>query len=132
MKHPQQSEHALQVAIAEYLGWVVKPPVWWTGIDHAAQLSPRYGAMRKKRGVKRGIADFLIIAPGPNVLWIEVKRGDGRLSLAQKEFAEAMHAVRAWCVLVRSVEEVQRALHFVMQEKGRESPRPFPDSIPIP
>ena len=108
-----QSEHALQIAIAEYLGWVLHPPVWWSGIDHAAKLSPRYGAQRKARGVKRGIADFLIIAPGPNILWIEVKRGDGRLTPEQRDFAAAMHAVNAWCVLCRSVEEVGKALDYV-------------------
>lgn len=111
------SEHALQKAIAEYLGWVLHPPVWWTGIDHAAKLSPRYGADRKARGVKKGIGDFLIIAPGPNVLFIEVKTATGRMTPEQREFAEAMHAVQAWCVLCRSVEEVGRALDFIRVPK---------------
>lgn len=111
---PVETEHALQIKIAEYLGWVLHPPVYWTGIDHAAKVSPRYGADRKKRGIKRGIADFLIIAPGPNVLWLEVKREKGgSLTPEQKDFAVAMHGVKAWCVLVRSVEEVGKALDYI-------------------
>lgn len=106
-------EHPLQKAIAEWMDWVLKPPIYWTGIDHAAKLSPRYGKKRKERGVKKGIADFLVIAPGPNVVWLEVKREDGgSLTQEQKDFATAMHAVKAWCVTVRSVAEVERALRF--------------------
>jgi hypothetical protein len=106
-------EHPLQVAIAEWMGWCLPPPIWWTGIDHAAKVSPRYGAMRKKRGIKKGIADFLVIAPGPNVVFLEVKREDGgSLTPEQKDFAASMHAVQVWCVTVRSVEQAERALRF--------------------
>jgi hypothetical protein len=116
------SEHTLQVAIAQYLGWVLQPPVWWTGIDHAAKLSPVYGALRKRRGVKRGIGDFLIIAPGPNVLFIEVKNETGRMTPEQREFAAAMHACQVWCVLCRSVEEVAKALDYIRVPKTGEEP----------
>lgn len=126
----RREEHALQVAIADFLGWTLAPPIWWTGIDHAAQLPTkvnpktgrRYsiqGQIRKRRGVKKGIGDFLIIAPGPNVLWIEVKREDGgSLTPEQKAFADAMHAVKAWCVTCRSVAEVERAVRFVLKQEA--------------
>lgn len=115
MKPPVLSEHALQIQVADYLDVVLKPPAWWTAIDHAAKLGVRQAAMRKRRGVKRGLADFLIVSPGPinspDIFWIELKRpGGGSLSQAQKDFAWLMGRCRVPVHVCRSLEEVQRAL----------------------
>lgn len=117
MKAPVVSEHALQRAVKQFLDVVVQPPYWYTAIDHAAKMGPRQAAARKARGVKRGIADILVMGPGPNVLWIELKRKGGQQTPEQREFAEAMFQCQAWYVLCRSVEEVQGALEFVKMKK---------------
>lgn len=118
------SEHALQAAVAEYLDWVLRPPIWWTAIDHAGKLPPRQAAMRKKRGVKRGLPDILIIAPGPNVLGIELKRPGkgGSQSPEQLEVETGFHGCKAWYVLCRSVEEVGKALDFIKVPRAQHAP----------
>lgn len=113
-KLPTISEHALQKQIAGYLQQALQPPVWWSAIDHAGKLGPRQAAARKARGVKRGIADFLVMAGhalGPRVLWIELKRpGGGGLSPWQKEFAAAMFRCGIPHFVCRSLEEVRAAI----------------------
>jgi hypothetical protein len=107
------SEHALQKAVAGFLQAVLCAPYYWTAIDHAARVSPRQGADRKRRGVKRGIADFLVMAPGPRVLWIELKRDTkaAKQSDEQIDFEEAQRACGADYVICRSVQDVQFAVY---------------------
>jgi hypothetical protein len=121
VKLPIASEHTLQKHVVQFLNTVIHPPFWWTSIDHAAKLSPRQAAARKARGVKRGIADILVMGPGPNVLWIELKRDHKSATLTpeQREFADAMLGCKAWFVLCRSVSEVAKALDFV--KRGRKT-----------
>jgi hypothetical protein len=104
-------EHSLQVAVAHMLELVLEPGVtWWSALDHAAQLSPRYGAERKRRGVKRGLPDFIVMAKGMNVIGFELKTEKGRLSpdqvLVQTSWAVMGHDIYT----VRSLEEVQEIL----------------------
>lgn len=114
---PAISEAALHRAVAEFLGWTLHPPVVWTTIGHGGGGRVR-GAQLKAMGVKPGWPDILIIAPsahGPNVLGIELKRPGkgGSQSPEQRMVETAFHGCRAWYVLCRSVEEVQRAIAFV-------------------
>jgi len=120
---PIPSEHALQKAVAEFLGHVLCAPYYWTGIDHAARISPRQGADRKARGVKKGIADFLIMAPGPRVLWIEMKRDtkSAKQTDEQIEFEAAQLACLASYVICRSVQDVQSAVYSWRRNELREA-----------
>lgn len=111
-------EHALQKQVADHLASVLRPPVWWSAIDHAAKLNPRQGAERKRRGVKRGIADFLIMWPGAefhtNVLWIELKRAKGgSLTPEQRAFADDMLPCNTLVSVCRSIESVDKALEAI-------------------
>ena len=116
------SEHALQVAVAHMLQVVLDPErTWWSAIDHAAKLSPRYGADRKRRGVRAGMPDFILMqqqAPFPHrsmypaVFGIELKTDKGTLSPAQKDCAAAWLAMGHVIYVARSLEEVQEILEF--------------------
>lgn len=117
---PSISEHALQTAVADYLAAVIRPPMYWTSLDHAGKLEPRQAAMRKRRGVKKGIADIMIVAPGPRLLFLELKRPGARQSPEQAVFERAMADCGAWYVVCNSVEGVQKALAFL----GIVKPRP--------
>jgi hypothetical protein len=117
------SEHALQKAVAVLLQAVLCAPYYWTGIDHAGRLSPRQGADRKARGVKKGIADFLVMAPGPRVLWIEMKR-DTRAAKQSDEqigFEIAQQMLGASYVICRSVSDVQAAVYAWRRNELREA-----------
>jgi len=86
----------------------------WSSIDHAAQLSARYGADRKRRGVKRGIPDIILMAQGRQpvalVIGIELKVGKGSLSPEQKEVRDAWIAMGHQHYVARSLPEVHEIL----------------------
>jgi hypothetical protein len=108
----RQVEHGLQVAVARLLELCLDPALtWWSGIDHAARLGARYGADRKRRGVKRGIPDFLILVKGQPALGIEIKSETGRVSPEQKELRDDWRAIDHRYVICRSLGEVQQALN---------------------
>lgn len=103
-------------AVAEYLAVVLQPPVIWTTLDAGAgKMRARTARQRKNRGVKAGWPDILVIAPGPNVLGIELKRpgSGGRQSPEQAEVERAFFGCKAWYVLCSSVESVRKALDFI-------------------
>jgi hypothetical protein len=111
---PAISEAALHRAVAEYLDWVLKPPVIWTSLDAGAgKMSIKTAQQRKLRGVKKGWPDILIIAPGPNVLGIELKIKGNYQSPEQRGVEEGFCALRIQYSVCRSVEEVGKALDFI-------------------
>ena len=114
---PKISEATLHKQVADYLNMVIRPPAVWTTIAHGGGGRIR-GAMLKARGLKRGWPDIIIIAPGPNVLGIELKRsGGGSQTADQRQVETAFHGCKAWYVLCRSLEEVQVAVAFVLDRK---------------
>lgn len=107
------SEHALQVAVAHMLQIVLDPErTWWSGIDHAAKLSARYGGDRKRRGIRPGLPDFIIMPQNMPVLGIELKTNKGKLSPPQIETAVAWIHMGHNIHVARSLEEVQEILEF--------------------
>lgn len=113
-KLPVVSEATLHKYVAEYLDMVIRPPMVWTTIAHGGGGRVR-GAQLKARGLKPGWPDILIIAPGPNVLGIELKAKGGSQTPEQRAVETAFHGCKAWYVLCRSVEEVSKAVHFVLK-----------------
>lgn len=119
MKKRRNLEHALQVAVAQYLAVALRPPTIWTSLDAGAgKMSPITAALRKARGVKAGWPDILVIHPGrmPNmatVLGIELKAGKGRTSPAQEDVCLVMRSAGANYAVCRSVDEVADVLFVV-------------------
>lgn len=110
------TEHELHRDVARHLRAVLSPPIIWTTLDAGAgKMRGRTATQRKNRGVKPGWPDILIIAPGPNVLGIELKTESGHHDANQIAVECAFHQCRAWYVLCRSVEEVERAVAFVLK-----------------
>lgn len=77
---PQPEEIDLQVAVADLLNALVKPPAeWWPMPVGHVQLAPAQAARLSRIGVKRGYPDIFVLFEGR--LWgIELKRRGGRLS----------------------------------------------------
>lgn len=108
-------EHALHVAVARYLALALKPPVWWSSIDHGAgKMSAAAAGRRKARGVRKGLPDILVMSPiddtGTIVLGIELKAGNGRQSDAQRDLEEAFLGCEAEYTVCRSIADVADAL----------------------
>lgn len=108
----QQLEHGLQLECTRWLGAHLGPNVAWSAIDHAAKLTKRQGAERKRRGVKTGLGDYVFVIP-PNGQHgeIELKRptrqpSRSRQSQAQLDWEAAITASGALYVVCRSLPEV--------------------------
>jgi hypothetical protein len=107
------SEHALQVAVVHMLQVVLDPErTWWSAIDHAAKLSKRYGGERKRRGVKAGLPDFILMWMDDNLIGIELKTAKGTVSPAQSDVATSWTLMGFGVFVARSLEEVQEILEF--------------------
>ena len=107
----KQSEHRLQVAVSHMLTVVLDPAqTWWSALDHGAGwMTPASAGLRKARGVKRGLPDFVILFKS-GLLGIELKSDKGRLSPEQVETAEAWMALGHHIAVARSLEDVQEIL----------------------
>jgi hypothetical protein len=136
------AEHDLQKAVADYLRLALRPPVFWTSIDHGAAAMGRAAAgIRKARGVKAGLPDVWLFVPadmvrhlvmstkhpgypknpfewGPpeprasRVIAIELKVGRGKLSDEQVGVHADLQLAGVVCRVARSVDDVQRILEL--------------------
>lgn len=81
------SETAFQIAVVR----------WWNALEildgsflfHCPNGGKRdilTASIMQSMGVRRGVADLVIIRPAGNVNWLELKHGDGKLSKDQLEF----------------------------------------------
>jgi len=90
MGRHSSEEHAEQRIVAAYLRDALKPPVFWTAIDHATQ-SEAEGGRKKAMGVKDGLADLWLFVPSapPSlttlVICIEMKRKELPVGLFRKK-----------------------------------------------
>ena len=109
----KQSEHALQVACAHMLAVVLDPAqTYWSALDHGAGwMTPASAGLRKARGVKRGLPDFIILFKN-GLLGIELKSDKGRLSSEQIQTAYAWMKLGHTIAVARSLEDVQEILEL--------------------
>lgn len=100
------TEHSIHKAIWQYLeyslphGWIVFHP-------NQNARSKVSAARAKALGFKAGIPDLIIIGPGGQALFAEVKTAKGRLSDPQKEFASYCDDWLVPHAVVRSVEDAE-------------------------
>ena len=108
MTRRQHPEEALQRTVAAYLDLALPYGCWWTTIPAGGGGKVR-GAHLKAMGYKPGTPDILVILRG-QALWLELKSKTGRLTKSQKQCRQDLVAADCGWVLVRSVEDVERAL----------------------
>jgi len=106
-----QPEARLRARCAMLLGAHLAPPCWFTSVEHGRKHAgtPQQRAAEWTRlqaqGVKAGIGDMLILAPG-YALWLELKSAIGRQSEAQLAMQQAITALGHGYAVVRSVEQL--------------------------
>lgn len=107
----KQSEHRLQIAVATMLAVVLDPAqTFWSALDHGAgKMTPESAGLRKARGVKRGLPDFIILFKS-GLIGIELKSDKGRLSPEQVEIGERWMSLGHGIAVARSLEDVQDIL----------------------
>lgn len=104
----KQTEHQLQKTVAAFLDRALPPDAFWTSIDSAGRGAIA-GAQMKRRGVKRGIYDLLIVY-GKATIWVELKSAKGKVTPAQEAFAVVMHNAGHWLLICRSIDELEKHL----------------------
>jgi hypothetical protein len=102
------TEAALQSQIVEYLGWAL--PNALVLHLHNNPRSAIEGAKLKRMGLVKGAPDLLVCLPRGQGMFLEVKTSKGRVSPAQFQFHNRCVSL-AWPVaVVRSIDDVKRAL----------------------
>jgi hypothetical protein len=110
-------EHALQIAVAHMLEVILVPGVtWWTSIDHGVgRLGFAEAGIRKRRGVKPGLPDIMIMVGAREksvyrVIGIELKVGGGKPTDTQVEVADRWFYLGFRIYVARDLQTVQKIL----------------------
>ena len=110
-------EHGFQTALIDLLEVVLPPDAVLTSIDHANAASALTGALRKRRGVKKGIPDVWIIwakpcsgRPTPIIVTLETKATNGKVEKEQRAWAGALQVLGVYWAAPRTIEEAIAAI----------------------
>lgn len=104
-----QYEHIIQCGIARFLNCALPDDCIWYAIPNGGARDAVTGKKLKDEGVKAGAPDIVLVSRGQPI-GLEVKTPKGRLSPEQKSFHEAAKSAGMPCLVVRSIEDVERVL----------------------
>lgn len=102
-------EDRLQSRARMLLNSHLPAPCHWSSVGHERKQTMRQGQMQKARGVKRGLPDIMIWAPG-YFLGVELKAGKNTATPEQAAFGQAMARLQFGYEVVRSVEQLGEVL----------------------
>lgn len=69
----------------------------------------------KRAGLKRGVSDIVIVLPGPNIAFLELKSQKGRVTPAQVDFMGAVSVLGCHTCIARSFEDAKRAIDALVR-----------------
>ena len=98
-------EDRLQSRCRMLLDSHLQPPCYWSSVGHERKQTLIQGQMQKARGVRRGLPDVMVWAPG-YFLGVELKAGSNTATKDQRAFGQAMAALGHGYAIVRSVEQL--------------------------
>lgn len=87
---PPALERRTHIAVADLLRHTARAGWWWSHIPSGEYRTEATGALLKRMGLQRGMADFLLISPTGVHHWLELKRGNAPLTEDQEAFAAAL------------------------------------------
>jgi len=108
-------EARLRARCAMFLTSHLASPCWFTAIEHGrkhhgtAEQRAREWQFLARQGLKSGIGDMLVLAPG-YCLFLEMKAGANKKSEAQHAFQAVMAVLGHGYEVVRGVEELGEKL----------------------
>jgi hypothetical protein len=106
----QREEWSTQTTLARLLEKYLDPQTtFWTSLENRPR-SFLAGLLQKKRGVRSGLPDVMVILPQRS-LFLEIKGPGGRASKAQKRIREKLVAVDCRWWMARSARAALVALH---------------------
>lgn len=126
MKDRGPTESAIQISVCQWWAYAHKG----LGVAKESRLfhvpngghrSARTAGRMKQEGVRRGVADFLLLVPRGTFhgLAIEMKRPGGRLRPEQEEFLRDLLADGYCTAVCFSLEDAARALTFYLKIPNR-------------
>ena len=110
-----QPEARLRARCARFLKSHLIHPCWFTAIEHgrkhhgSVEQRAREWQHLQSQGVKQGVADVLVLAPG-FAFMAELKVGQNKQSEAQLLMQRVMEALQHGYAVCRSVEQLGEAL----------------------
>lgn len=104
-----EPEHQIQRAIAQLLDLALPDDCIWFAVPNGEKRDRVTAARLVGQGVKPGVPDIILVSRG-QAYGLEVKTSSGRLSDAQVAFHGAAKSAGMPCLVVRSVDEVERVL----------------------
>jgi hypothetical protein len=103
---PAGSEHHLQAAVAEFLGFALPPhEAVFCSIPNGGKRNKGTAGKLKAEGLQSGAPDLLILWRG-RAIGLELKTGKGRLSPQQMAFSMRWTTAGGLYAVARSLEEV--------------------------
>jgi hypothetical protein len=107
---PAGSEHQLQAAVAEFLGFALPPhEAVFCSIPNGGKRNKATAGKLKAEGLQPGAPDLLILWRG-RAIGLELKTGKGRLSPRQMAFSMRWTTAGGVYAVARSLEEVAALL----------------------
>jgi len=107
------SEHRLQMLVLDHIKQRHARNVFAFAIPNAARRSLRGGSRMKDEGLLPGAPDLVVVMPDREVVWLELKNGKGRQSIAQKgvqaRLAQAGHVYGVAHTLDEAIEFLEQA-----------------------
>lgn len=102
-------EFRLHCAVATWLTVCLKPPAWWTTIEHGVRLPKATWARLQRVGVRAGIPDILVVHDG-RCFWIELKAAGNYATEPQRLAHERLRAAGSPVAVCRSTDDVRANL----------------------
>ena len=109
---PPALERRTHIAIADLLRHTARAGWWWSHIPSGEYRTEATGALLRRMGLQRGMADFLLISPTGVHHWLELKRGNAPLTEDQEAFAAALRRCGVPYYVARNYESAMRQLNL--------------------
>lgn len=117
----QTPEADLQAKVVGYLTYALPTDVEWTATLSGAFLGQNQRKTAKRTGLRRGLSDFVLVAPARGAFFLEVKppRGQRSGAGAHRQYRGLTEDQQRWSQALgmrwqtcHSVEEVERAITY--------------------
>jgi len=105
----RHDEEDLQKAVCHFLSLALPPDALYFAVPNGGLRSPKVAARLRATGTRAGVPDLCVIFRG-HALFLELKAAHGTMSAAQKEMARRLVYCGADVMLIRSLEDCERAL----------------------
>lgn len=116
----KREEQNTQIAVVQFLDMALIPPAFAFHVPNGGQRTKTEAKILKAMGVKDGVPDLFIVAPGNTVVAIEMKAAKGRARNGQDERMAALRACGIPTAVCRTLDEVIEAVEAAgIRLKGR-------------